>query len=166
MLCAGCKKRLRDGSGEVRLRELRDELDALHSGWPEFISFTGNVPDVERYLAAADALLFPSYSEAFALVEVEAAACALPLFLTRHHGSEMILQDGVNGRFVDFNAGGIAQVLAEFVSGEWKPSAVAQTRVPDAETYARRLVDEMLVAARQSSAVAASAKPQSLVAPA
>lgn len=35
------------------------------------------VKDVERYLAASDAFLFPSYSEAFALVEVEAAACGL-----------------------------------------------------------------------------------------
>ena len=77
-----------------------------------------DVPDVEKYFAAADALLFPSYSEAFALVEVEADACGLPLFLTRHHGSEMILQDGVNGRFIDFDAGRIAAVLAEFLSGE------------------------------------------------
>ena len=49
----------------------------------------------------------------------------------------------MNGRFVDFDAGRIAGVLAEFVSGNWKPSAAEHTRVPDAETYARRLAGEI-----------------------
>ena len=153
------------GSG-ARLQKLRGELDSRHPGWQAFISFTGSVSDVEKYFAAADALLFPSYSEAFALVEVEADACGLPLFLTRHHGSEMILQDGVNGRFIEFDAGMIAGVLAEFVSGKWKPSIAAQTRVPDAESYAQQLVDEMLAAAHQASAAAAAATPRSVATPA
>ncbi len=153
------------GGGEGRRKELRDQLDSLHPGWRDFVTFTGDVPDVEKYFAAADALLFPSYSEAFALVEVEADACGLPLFLTRHHGSEMILQDGVNGRFIDFDAGRIAAVLAEFLSGEWKPSTAAPTRAPDSETYARRLVGELLAAAPRPS-LAASAKPRALVTPA
>jgi len=160
-----CARLLVVGGGEARLHQLRDELDSLHPGWMEFITFTGSVRDVEKYFAAADALLFPSYSEAFALVEVEADACGLPLFLTRHHGSEMILQDGVNGRFVDFNADRIAGVLAEFVSGSWKPSGAKHSRVPDAETYARRLADEILSAGRRGS-VAAAAASQSVVTPA
>jgi glycosyltransferase involved in cell wall biosynthesis len=151
------------GGSESRLHALRDELDSLHPGWPDFITFTGNVPDVEGYFAAADALLFPSYSEALALVEVEADACGLPLFLTRHHGSEMILQDGVNGRHVDFDAGRIAAVLAEFVSGSWKPSAAERMRMPDTETYALRLADEMLAASRGKSASTLAAAPRSLV---
>lgn len=160
-----CARLLVVGGREDRLHALRVKLDALHPGWPEFISFTGMVPDVERYMAAADALLFPSYSEAFALVEVEADACGLPLFLSRHHGSEMILKDGVNGRFVDFDAGRIAAVLAEFVSGRWKPSAVDCTRVPDAATYAQRLADEILAAARARSAAALAAASRSVMTP-
>ena len=84
------------GGAGKRLLALQKELDRSLGEWRDFILFTGNVPDVERHFAAADAFLFPSYSEAFALVEVEADACGLPLFLTRHHGSEMILEDGVN----------------------------------------------------------------------
>src|SRR5205085_781734 len=109
------------GGAASRLRELQGQLDARHGGWREWMAFTGAVSAVEKYYAASDALLFPSYSEAFALVEVEAAACGLPLFLTRHHGSEMILDDGSNGRFVEFDAGKIADVLEEFVTGQWAP---------------------------------------------
>jgi glycosyltransferase involved in cell wall biosynthesis len=136
------------GGGEDRLRDLQSELDRQFSDWREFIIFTGNVTDVERHFAAADALLFPSYSEAFALVEVEAAACGLPLFLTRHHGSEMILEDGVNGRFIEFDSTAIANVLHEFMTGKWKPSPSSLSRALDADTWETNLIDEIKNAAR------------------
>ncbi len=80
-------------------------LDFLHS--------VGRVPDIERYMSAADALLFPSYCEAFALVEIEAAALGLRLYLTPHYGSEMILQDHENGRFMPWNAQEMSQILED-----------------------------------------------------
>lgn len=128
------------GGRPDRLEALQSELGQKH----DWITFTGMVPDVERYLAAADALLFPSWSEAFALVEIEAAACGLPLFLTPHHGSEMILEDGVNGRQIPFDADGIAVVLAEFVDGRWKPQGLSLKHAIDNETYARRFADLIL----------------------
>jgi glycosyltransferase involved in cell wall biosynthesis len=127
-----------------RLDELQTKLDAAHPDWKSWMTFTGLVPDVEKYFAAADAFLFPSYSEAFALVEVEATACGLPLFLTPHHGSEMILQDGINGRCLDFDAGQISRVLAEFVSGQWQPSKLQPGNALDSTAYARRLAAELL----------------------
>lgn len=135
------------GGRESRLQALQRELDQRHPGWQAWITFTGMVNEMEQYLAAGDALLFPSYSEAFALVEVEAAACGLPLFLTRHHGSEMIMEDGMNGRYVEFDAGQIADVLAEFVSGTWQPAGVHLKDAIDSETYARRFADELLMTA-------------------
>ena len=135
------------GGTESRLHALKNELDTRHADWRDWITFTGMVPDVEKYFAASDALLFPSYSEAFALVEVEANACGLPLFLTRHHGSEMILDDGRNGRFVEFDTGKIAAVLAEFVSGQWKPQPTTLQKALDDETYALRFIDEIKNAA-------------------
>jgi len=44
-------------------------------------------------------------------VEIEAAAMGLPLLLTPHHGSEMILKDGVNGLVLPFDAAGIAAII-------------------------------------------------------
>lgn len=131
------------GGQPARLEALQRTLKTEHPGWEEWITFTGMVPDVERYFAAADAFLFPSYSEAFALVEVEAAATGLPLFLTRHHGSEMILEDGRNGRALEFDAAKIAEVLEEFVTGNWKPSPALQRRALDKGEYAQRLAAEL-----------------------
>ena len=78
-----------------------------------FITQVGRVKDIERYMAAADGLLFPSFCEAFALVEIESAALGLRLYLTPHYGSEMILRPPMNGRQLPWNAEGIAKILAE-----------------------------------------------------
>lgn len=125
------------GGSPSRLAALQAELGSPH----DWITFTGMVPDVERCFAAADAFLFPSYSEAFALVEVEAAACGLPLFLTPHHGSEMILEDQINGRRIPFDAAQIAAILAEFLDGRWQPQKTSLKHAIDSETYATRLAD-------------------------
>ncbi len=131
------------GGRPKRLAALQAEIGQQY----DWITFTGMVPDVEKYFAAADALLFPSYSEAFALVEVEAAACGLPLFLTPHHGSEMILEDGINGRHIDFDAKKISSVLGEFVTSQWQPQRISLKHAIDAPTYAQRLGDLLLAAA-------------------
>jgi glycosyltransferase involved in cell wall biosynthesis len=142
------------GGREERVAALQTQLAAQETGWREYTTFTGNVPDVERYFAASDAFLFPSYSEAFALVEVEAAACGLPLFLTRHHGSEMILDDGVNGRFLEFDSDQIAVVLAEYVRGEWKPEpGIHLKQALDSEAYAQRFAAELSSVCRPSDDV-------------
>lgn len=66
-----------------------------------WLHITGFVQDLPHTLAAADAFLMPSLYEGFAAVEVEAAAMGLPLCLTAHPGTEMILKDGQNGWFID-----------------------------------------------------------------
>lgn len=128
------------GGKPPTLEQLKRRLDHEHPDWESWLQFTGNVAEPEKYFAAADAFLFPSYSEAFALVEVEAAACGLPLFLTRHHGSEMVLEEGVNGRFIEFDAEAIAEMLAEFIRGDWRPQSVSLKRALDRSAYAKALV--------------------------
>ncbi len=124
------------GGSEERLASLKSELGHL----PDWITFTGMVADVERYFAASDAFLFPSYSEAFALVEVEAAASGLPLFLTPHHGSAMILEDSVNGCLLEFDVKRICEVLRAFVEKRWMPQeGVHLKRALDMKSYAFQL---------------------------
>ena len=79
------------------------------------MTFAGMQEEVEKYYAAGDAFIFPSYFEAFCLAEIEAAACGLPLLLTPHHGSEMILQDGVNGRLLSFDPKLMGGQIVEFL---------------------------------------------------
>ncbi len=80
------------------------------------------------------------------LVEVEAGACGLPLFLTRHHGSEMIMEAGKNGLWLEFHPVNIADVLETFVTKEWQPTPVPLKHAMDSDTYAQRLTQELLQA--------------------
>ena len=105
----------------------RRVLEAVHGAIDEAVIFTGMVETPRVYLSSADAFLFPSRCEAFSLVEIEAAALGLPLFLTRHHGSEMILNEGVNGYWLPWDPPGMAKVLAERIDVGLHPFNVPDT---------------------------------------
>lgn len=126
------------------LEKLKQRLHAAHPGWDEWLHFAGSTNEPEKFMAAADAFLFPSYSEALALVEIEAAACGLPLFLTHHHGSEMVLENGVNGSLVDFDPSHIARTLARFLDGDWQPQRASLKRALDRDGYAAALTTALL----------------------
>jgi len=104
------------------LERLKKRLNQKFPGWQDWICFFGMVSKPEDHFAAADALLLPSYFEAFSLVEIEAAAMGLPLLLTPHHGSEMILKDGVNGLVLPFDAAGIAEILIQGIQAGFPAS--------------------------------------------
>ncbi|MEM7145290.1 MAG: glycosyltransferase family 4 protein [Verrucomicrobiota bacterium] len=105
------------GGHPRKLAQNKRYLDGAYPGWEEWIHFTGMTDQVPQLMSAADALFFPSYFEAFSLVEIEAAAMGLPLILTRHHGSEMILREGRNGIFVSFEPEEIGERLMAFREG-------------------------------------------------
>jgi glycosyltransferase involved in cell wall biosynthesis len=119
---------------------LRKRLNAGYPGWDEWLHFAGSTSEPEKFMAASDAFLFPSYSEALALVEIEAAACGLPLFLTHHHGSEMVLENGVNGSLIDFDPDHIAKTLGRFLDAAWVPQRASLKRALDRDGYAAGLV--------------------------
>lgn len=79
--------------------------------------FAGLVERIERHLSAADGLFFPSHFEAFSLAEIEAAALGLRLYLTKHYGIEMILNDPVNGRLLPWDFQGMADVIQDDLEG-------------------------------------------------
>jgi glycosyltransferase involved in cell wall biosynthesis len=104
------------GGSEDAIARLRSEIQQRFPGAEEWIVFAGMQPEVEKFYAASDAFIFPSYFEAFCLAEIEAAACGLPLLLTPHHGSEMILCDGENGRLLSFDPQQMAGQIEDFLA--------------------------------------------------
>ena len=66
----------------------------------ENVRYVGYRKDVRPYLAAADALVFPSYREGFPHVVMEAGAMGLPSIVTDINGCNEIIKDGVNGRII------------------------------------------------------------------
>jgi len=69
-----------------------------------------------EYYQAADVFVFPGHSEGFGLVAVEAAACGLPVLMTRIGVAERLIEDGVNGFLVDRDPTQIAARLSELVA--------------------------------------------------
>lgn len=63
----------------------------------DFIEAVGRQSDVRPWLAAADALVFPSYREGFPNVVIEAGAMGLPSIVTDINGSREIIIEGRNG---------------------------------------------------------------------
>lgn len=98
------------------LKRVKRILSKLAPDWSEWVIFTGMVTSSEPFLSASDALLFPSYSEAFSLVEIEAAHVGARLFLTPHYGAEMTLLPEANGRLIPWNASEIASAILEDIS--------------------------------------------------
>jgi UDP-glucose:(heptosyl)LPS alpha-1,3-glucosyltransferase len=85
------------------------------AGVGDRVFFAGHSPRVQDYFAAGDAFVFPTLYEAFALVSLEAAAAGLPLLTTKVNGTEDFVVDGVNGFFIEREAGSIATAVDRLI---------------------------------------------------
>ncbi len=78
------------GDGPARVPLQRDHPDA------EFLGFRIG-EDLARLLAAADVMVFPSRTDTFGLVNLEAAACGVPVAAYPVTGPIDVIEDGVSG---------------------------------------------------------------------
>jgi glycosyltransferase involved in cell wall biosynthesis len=127
------------GGSNGTLKRLRRQLDNVFASWPSVIRFVGFQPEVERYLAAADAFLFPSFFEAAARAPVEAAAMGLPLFITNFYGTENIPKDELNGAWLKSDPQDIAAKMRAFIRGEIPPKPVHLPAALNRQQYAECL---------------------------
>lgn len=85
----------------------KDELDNLNRKnlhtvlQDDHVAFTGSVLDPERYHAAFDFFMLPSYREGFGLVVLEAAALKVPSVISNIKGPTDFIKDGYNGLVCD-----------------------------------------------------------------
>jgi glycosyltransferase involved in cell wall biosynthesis len=93
----------------------RDRFGALarELGAGARVRFLGHVADPAPYYLAADALVAPSYFEAFSLVALEGAAAGLPLLVPAMNGTEELVSDGVDGWFTPRDGAAIAGRLRQ-----------------------------------------------------
>jgi glycosyltransferase involved in cell wall biosynthesis len=131
------------GGRPKKVEKLERQLGGLYPDWREWLELEGWTDRVQDYMAAADALFFPSYFEAFSLVEIEAAAMGLPLILTRHHGSEMILDEGENGLTCGFQVDEIVATLKAFFAEGLEVAEPNIGRALSPEQWARQFVSEV-----------------------
>jgi glycosyltransferase involved in cell wall biosynthesis len=84
---------------------------AAQAGARARVLFCGTSTRPQDYYAAADVFVFPTRYEAFSLATLEAAAAGLPILAPRINGTEELLEDGVNGFFVEMNPASVYEKL-------------------------------------------------------
>ena len=124
-------------SGKTRLAiERCDAIEAV-----------GSQSDVRPWLAAADALVFPSYREGFPNVVIEAGALDLPSIVTDINGSREIIVHGKNGIIVPpRNAQALLQAMTQFVQNPQATQAMAaNARKMIASRFEKSFVEQCLI---------------------
>ncbi len=89
---------------------------ARTQGVEQRVTFLGPRDDPERYYAASDVFLLPSWYETFSLAAFEAAASGLPIVAAPVSGVEELVGDGDAGILVERDAGAIAAALASLAA--------------------------------------------------
>ncbi len=65
------------------------------------VIFVGQSKEVWQYYAASDALVLPTFNEAFGLVVLEAMSSGLPVLVSSLAGASELVNDGVNGLIIN-----------------------------------------------------------------
>lgn len=94
------------------------------------VVFCGPIPDPREGYAAADALIHPSYYDAFGFVATEAMACGLPLVLSRNCGAAEVVTDGCGAVLIDMPcpADRLAGAIARIAQPSFRADAFAHNR--------------------------------------
>ena len=85
---------------EENIDSLDKDLYSLAKNTPDII-WTGSVSDIERYFAAFDFLLLPSYREGFGNVIIEAAAMGTPAIVSNIPGPIDAIKENVSGYLIE-----------------------------------------------------------------
>lgn len=110
------------------------------------IEAVGQQNDVRPWMAAADALVFPSYREGFPNVVIEAGAMGLPAIVTDINGSREIIIESENGLIIPpRNADALYAVMKEMVvNSALRESMASKARKLVADRYEQSYVRRCL----------------------
>ena len=98
--------------GERADRRAAFESEARAAGLAARIHWLGVQPDPQRWLAAADLMLFPTHFDAFGSAVLEALACGVPAVVSRRAGAAELVTEGKTGAVLDAPGDGAAWAAA------------------------------------------------------
>lgn len=101
--------------------------------------FLGPMPEVARFLAAADVFILPTLYEPFSNACLEALAAGLPVITTQHNGFGEVITPGEEGEVVDDPR--VIATLAAAVE-RWREPARREAVRPRLQTLAARFTIE------------------------
>lgn len=148
-------ERLKKESPAIRLLlvgKYEADLDPLSPTTSKIIDTDSNIEavgqqnDVRPWMAAADALVFPSYREGFPNVVIEAGAMGLPAIVTDINGSREIIIEGENGLIIPpRNADALYAAMKEMVvNSALRESMASKARKLVADRYEQSYVRRCL----------------------
>ncbi len=109
---------------------LVDEL-----GLKERVVFWGHQTALLDFYQAADAFVFPTLYEAFAMVSIEAMACGLPLLAYKTNGTEDLIAEGRNGAFVTRQGASVADAVKHWILPEARRRRLCLGALRTAQAY-------------------------------
>lgn len=102
------------------------------------------VENIEDYYNASDLFVLPSDEEGFSNSMLEAQACGLPVLVTRISGSEDLVDESLNGTFIDRSPESIANALNRYYRERaWRIEQSANARKIIVENYSSEAVLKM-----------------------
>jgi glycosyltransferase involved in cell wall biosynthesis len=117
--------------GEIREGEDRKLFDEFRSANPQLpITITGHIPhkDLPAYYSLMDVFVHPSLRDGMPNAVLEAMACGKTVIATPVGGMLDVIQDDVNGFFVNVNdAEGLAEKMAEVLGQSEKRETVGRS---------------------------------------
>ena len=139
------------GPLEQHLDPLEEEVLMLINSHPA-ITYAGSKKDIRPYLAASDALAFPSYREGFPNVVMQAGAMGLPSIVTDINGCNEIIIEGVNGIIIPpKNEEALYKAMKYFIDNKAKVAEMAaHSRPLIASRYEQKMVWEAILKEYQS----------------
>jgi glycosyltransferase involved in cell wall biosynthesis len=123
---------------------LRAELEATSRELEGRLILAGDLPltEVSRWLAAADALVLPSWAEGTPNVVLEALAAGRPVVATHVGGIPDVIEHGVTGLLVPpRDAPALATAMAEALGRAWDEAALLAAAPPSWDESAAKLLD-------------------------
>lgn len=111
---------------EAIAREIRERAEDM--GRASDVVFVEPTHAMERYYRAADVFVLSSVREANPVALLEAMACGLPCVASRIEGAtDVIIDDGVNGRLVDRDdVQGLARTLGQVLNNPGEARGLGQ----------------------------------------
>jgi UDP-glucose:(heptosyl)LPS alpha-1,3-glucosyltransferase len=123
------------GKGDVRPYRRLSERLAIG----ERVAWLGARPDVERWYAAADALVLPTRYEPFGNVHLEALASGLPVVTTTAAGGAEAVGDDAGAVVPPGDAGAVAAALERLQAADAQRTAAAARAAAEPFTYERQV---------------------------
>lgn len=130
------------GGEDSTIARLKQTLKKIAPDFESWVIFSGQTREPELLLAASDAFIFPSYFDSTPNAVIEAGALGLPLFLSDFYGSEVLLQEGINGRFISHDPDNAAQTISRYLEAkEFQHSKPIQPKLHSEYSWAEEFFE-------------------------